>query len=55
MKYAKYLKPCKADYKVRYVSIKKACLLLMSLKEHDCKYREIKHKHKYCSKYYWWF
>lgn len=57
MKYAKYPKPCQADYKVRYVNMKKACLLLMSRKDYDfdCKYGERKHKNKYCSSYYWWF
>ena len=55
MKYAKYPKLCKADYKVKYVNMRKAYLLLMSRKEYDCKYGEIKHKNKYCSSYYWGF
>lgn len=55
MKYAKYTKPCKADDKFRYKGYKKACLLLMSRKEYDCRYGETKHKNKYCSSYYWWF
>lgn len=55
MKYAKYPKPCKADYKFRYKGYKKAYLLIMTEIDYNCRNGEIKHKNKYCSSYYWWF